>query len=149
MTSAARVKPKIVPMSYVLDHQVGYVLRQVTQRHTAIFASYMPEDLTPTQWAAIAKLSEIGPCSQNLLGRNTAMDAATVKGVVDRLTRRGLTRIGADPEDGRRLLIALTAEGHALFQHARLQADLISRRTLSPLTGDERRVFMKLLRKMI
>jgi hypothetical protein len=73
---------------YVLDEQVGFALRQAQQRHTTIFAAKMIEDLTPTQWAALAKLRELGDCSQNHLGRLTAMDAATIKGVVDRLTAR-------------------------------------------------------------
>ena len=63
---------------YVLDDQVGFVLRQAQQRHTTIFATEMIEGLTPTQWAALAKLRECGPCSQNHLGRLTAMDAATM-----------------------------------------------------------------------
>src|SRR5206468_1789491 len=41
---------------YRLDDQVGFVLRQAQQRHTALFASLMIEGLTPTQWAALAKL---------------------------------------------------------------------------------------------
>ena len=68
------------PASYVLDSQVGFVLRQVLQRHATIFVAQMGEDLTMTQWAALSKLYELGPCSQNLLGRYTAMDAATIKG---------------------------------------------------------------------
>ena len=70
----------------MLDDQVGFVLRQAQQRHTTIFAAEMIEGLTPTQWAALAKLREVGACSQNHLGRLTAMDAATIKGVIDRLT---------------------------------------------------------------
>ncbi len=46
---------------YILDAQVGFILRQAQQRHTTIFASLMIEGLTPTQWAALAKLKEIGP----------------------------------------------------------------------------------------
>ena len=88
---------------YVLDDQVGFVLRQAQQRHTTIFATEMIEDLTPTQWAALAKLRELGACSQNHLGRRTAMDAATIKGVIDRLTARGFTATGPDPRDARRL----------------------------------------------
>ena len=42
---------------YILDDQVGFVLRQAQQRHTTMFASLMIEGLTPTQWAALAKLS--------------------------------------------------------------------------------------------
>ena len=91
--------------SYILDEQIGFILRQVWQRHATIFAREIGINLTPTQWAALAKLTETGPCSQNLLGRLTAMDVATIKGVIDRLTARGLTETSPDPEDGRRLLV--------------------------------------------
>jgi hypothetical protein len=53
-----------------------------------IFAKEIGINLTPTQWAALAKLTETGPCSQNQLGRLAAMDVATIKGVIDRLTAR-------------------------------------------------------------
>src|SRR4030081_1968665 len=77
--------------AYVLEEQIGFILRQVWQRHAAIFAREIGINLTPTQWAALAKLSETGPCSQNHLGRLTAMDIATIKGVIDPLTLCGLT----------------------------------------------------------
>src|ERR1700745_1400993 len=85
---------------YVLEEQIGFILRQVWQRHAAIFAAGIGANLTPPQWAALAKLAETGPCSQNQLGRLTAMDVATIKGVIDRLTARGLTETSADPQDG-------------------------------------------------
>jgi DNA-binding MarR family transcriptional regulator len=123
---------------YILDAQIGFVLRQAHQRHATIFASRMIEDLTPTQWAALAKLKEIGPSSQNLLGRLTAMDAATIKGVIDRLTKRGFTRTKPDPADGRRLLVALTERGAALYDRARPIAARITEQTLGPLNERER-----------
>jgi DNA-binding MarR family transcriptional regulator len=52
----------------VLDEQIGFILRQVWQRHATIFAREIGINLTPTQWAALAKLTETGPCSQNQLG---------------------------------------------------------------------------------
>ena len=73
---------------YVLDDQVGFLLRQVQQRHVSIFARHFGVDMTPMQWAALAKLAEVGECSQNLLGRHTAMDVATIKGVAERLAKR-------------------------------------------------------------
>ena len=76
---------------YILEEQIGFILRQVWQRHATIFSREIGINLTPTQWAALAKLNETGPCSQNLLGRLTAMDVATIKGVIDRLSARGLT----------------------------------------------------------
>ena len=51
---------------YILDEQIGFILRQVSQRHASIFARDIGINLTPTQWAALAKLNETGPCSQNL-----------------------------------------------------------------------------------
>jgi DNA-binding MarR family transcriptional regulator len=132
----------------LLDEQVGFLLRQASQRHTAIFAARMVEDLTPTQWAALARLHDGGPCSQNLLGRLTAMDAATIKGVVERLVARGLAETRADPQDQRRLTIALTEAGHALVDRATPAAREITEATLSPLSGSERRAIVRLLAKL-
>ncbi len=69
--------------AYVLEDQFGFILRRVNQRHTGIFADHIGAALTTTQFATLAKLSEMGSCTQNLLGRHTAMDAATIKGVVE------------------------------------------------------------------
>src|ERR1700734_1269182 len=130
---------------YALERQVGFMLRLAQQRHTTIFASLMIEELTPTQWAAIAKLKEIGPSSQNLLGRLTAMDGATIKGVIDRLTKRGFTATKSDPADRRRLLVALTERGAALYDRAKPIAEHITAKTLEPLTENERAELLALL----
>src|SRR5580693_684234 len=133
---------------YVLDDQVGFALRQAQQRHTTIFAAEMIEDLTPTQWAALAKLREVGDCSQNHLGRLTAMDAATVKGVIDRLMTRGFTAVRPDPRDGRRLVVALTTAGSDLYDRASPIAAQITEKTLEPLGEDERLTLVALLRRL-
>lgn len=134
--------------SYVLDEQVGFVLRQVAQRHAAIFSAGVGSDLTMTQWAALSKLAETGPLSQNRLGRHTAMDAATIKGVIDRLTRRGLTDTAADPTDARRLTVALTPAGQALVERVVPEALRVSDETLAPLTKAERETLTGLLSKL-
>ena len=66
--------------------------------------------LTPTQFSALVKLLEVGECSQNELGRKTAMDVATIKGVVDRLRQRDLVVVRPDPADKRRSLISLSQD---------------------------------------
>ena len=100
--------------NYRLEEQVGFLLRRVNQRHLAVFAEVIPE-VTTTQLAALAKLAELGPMSQNQLGRATAMDAATIKGVVGRLVTRRLVTTAPSAEDRRRLIVELTPEGRALF----------------------------------
>ena len=117
---------------YVLDEQIGYVLRRVTQRHLALFSDSIPQ-VTTVQFAVLARLVEMGPQSQNLLGRAVAMDAATAKGVVDRLARQGLVETCPDPGDKRRLTVALTGAGAALFGATVAEALTVSERTLEPL----------------
>jgi MarR family transcriptional regulator, lower aerobic nicotinate degradation pathway regulator len=145
---ATKRNAKPAKPTYLLDEQIGFILRQVSQRHAVIFARDIGIDLTPTQWAALAKLQETGPCSQNQLGRLTAMDVATIKGVIDRLTARGLTETSPDPEDGRRLLVSLTRAGQQLAEKAAPNALAISRETLAPLEPKERDVLMELLNKL-
>ncbi|MDE2361515.1 MAG: MarR family transcriptional regulator [Hyphomicrobiales bacterium] len=134
--------------SYLLDAQIGFLLRQAQQRHTAIFARRMIEDVTPTQWAALAKLAELGPCSQNLLGRHTAMDAATIKGVVDRLVGRGLVTTATDPDDSRRLVVTLADAGRAFTARAAPVAHAITEETLGALSASERRTLTRLIAKI-
>lgn len=134
--------------SYVLEEQIGYLLRLATQRHTTIFQSHTLQGLTPTQFSALIRISEQGKCSQNHLGRLAAMDVATIKGVVDRLCQKGLAQTEPDPDDRRRMLISLSDAGQALVAQMRDAGREISRETLSPLTAAERRNLIKILRKI-
>lgn len=132
---------------YRLDDQIGYILRRVTQRHLSIFAAAIPE-VTTTQFAVLARLAEIGPVSQNHLGRATAMDAATIKGVVDRLAKLGLVATTADPADRRRLIVSLTEAGTGLVAARTATALRISAETVSPLSAGEARTLMQLLLRL-
>lgn len=134
--------------AYKVDQQIGFFLRQANQRHVAIFSAQMGDRLTTTQWAALTKLREIQPTSQNQLGRDTAMDVATIKGVVDRLVKRGYVSTAPDPQDGRRLVLSLTGEGEAAIARNLLTAVAVTEETLSPLTSGERMMLIELLRKI-
>ncbi|WP_407165723.1 MarR family winged helix-turn-helix transcriptional regulator [Bradyrhizobium sp. ORS 111] len=147
-TNAQKRSVKATKPAYVLDEQIGFILRQVSQRHAMIFARDIGITLTPTQWAALSKLSEVGPCSQNQLGRLTSMDVATIKGVIDRLTARGLTETSPDPDDGRRLLVSLTRSGQQLAEKVAPNALAISKETLAPLDAKERDTLIALLSRL-
>jgi DNA-binding MarR family transcriptional regulator len=134
---------------YVLDEQAGFQLRVAMQRHTSIFTSRMIEALTQTQFAALSKLHEVGPCSQNHLGRLIFLDAATIKGVVDRLGARGFVTALNDLKDRRRRAVALTERGREVTEAAMKVAAEITAATLAPLTADEQRTLSRLLKKQI
>jgi DNA-binding MarR family transcriptional regulator len=133
---------------YVLNEQIGFLLRVAMQRHTAIFTARMIDDLTQTQFAALAKLLEVGPCSQNHLGRLIYLDAATIKGVVDRLRLRGFVATAHDPQDRRRRAVTLTAAGRRVTEAAIAVAAEITAETLAPLSAEEQRAVARLLKKL-
>ena len=133
---------------YVLDDQIGFLLRVAMQRHTAIFTSQMIEGLTQTQFASLAKLYEVGPCSQNHLGRLIYLDAATIKGVVDRLSARGLVNAASDPNDRRRRAVTLTEQGRKVTETAMKVAAKITADTLAPLSEEERATVSRLLTRL-
>jgi len=144
----SRRKRMQTSQDYALEEQIGFLLRQANQRHTAIFVSRMSGELTTTQFAALTKLYQVGPCSQNRLGRLTAMDAANIKAVIDRLTARGLTKAGRHSEDSRLLMVELTRKGETTVKSAIPSAIRITHETLEPLTPKDRKLLLKLLKKL-
>jgi DNA-binding MarR family transcriptional regulator len=135
-------------MSYVLEENVGFILRQVTQRHLALFSAAMCHELTPRQFSALVKLGEHGTSSQNQLGRLTAMDNPTIKGVVDRLIRRDLVAARPDPDDARLLMLSLTANGARVLEEAIPRAVSVTEATLAPLGQADRRTLLCLLKSL-
>ena len=139
---AAKTRP------YLLDEQVGFLMRVAAQRHTAIFVSRMIDGLTQPQFAALAKLFDVGACSQNQLGRLIYLDVATIKGVVDRLQIRGFVGTESDPKDKRRLTVTLTKKGRRVVKAAVAVGVKITAETLKPLTPVQRRTVVQLLKKL-
>lgn len=133
--------------TYRLEQQIGFKLRVANQKHLEIFSAAMP-DLTPRQFAVLAKLLEEGPLSQNHLGRKVAMDAATTKGVIARLLRKGYVTSTPSQTDRRRLDIALTDTGAAAARAAIGVARTISARTTRNLSSREVQRLLALLDKL-
>ena len=134
---------------YILTEQVGHLLRRAHQRHTAIFQDMIGQaQLTPTQYAALVKIRDCGEVSQNELGRMTAMDPATIQGVIQRLQTRALIARRADPDDRRCTLLSLSEAGRALTERAIERGKAITAATLAPLADAERAAFLALLRKL-
>ncbi len=137
------------PDDYVLEDQIGFRLRKAHQRASEIFSTVMGEfEITPTQFAALSKLYETGPLPQNQLGRLTAMDPATIFGVVGRLTKRGLVRQETNEADGRMLLVSLTPAGEAVAARMRALGPEVSRQTLAPLSKREAETLLRLIARI-
>jgi DNA-binding MarR family transcriptional regulator len=135
--------------SYVLESQVGFLLRCAHQHATEVFNAVMGRfSVTPTQFAALAKIDDLGSVSQNQLGRLAHMDPATISGVVGRLIARGFVRQATDIKDARLVMLTLTPTGQAAVRAMKSVAAEVSRRTLEPLNAGEATVLLKALAKL-
>lgn len=142
-------EPEAETEGYQLDEQVGFLLRRAHQRHLTIFGERMVEGLTAVQFSLLLRLVRSDePMSQNAVGRSVAMDAATTKGVVQRLQARGLISTERDLEDNRRYVLKPTAQGRELIERALPAASTITDETLSPLNPTERKRLLSLLKKL-
>lgn len=145
---AAQVETEAQP-AYDVTEQIGHLLRRAHQRASAVFQETLDDPaMTPMQLAALMRLVDAGPVSQNQLGRETAMDPATIQGVIKRLEERGLILRRADPSDRRRTLLSASEAGRVLAQSLIPSAERVSARTLEPLSEPERRALIALLKKI-
>lgn len=100
-TLNATAAPDTAP--YDVTEQVGHLLRKAYQRHTAIFQQQACDpQLTSIQFVTLCALRDHGPSSQAELIKATAVDQATIRGIVDRLKARGLIQLSPDPGIGAR-----------------------------------------------
>ena len=107
-----------------------------------------PRDLTAPQFATLARLYERGPLSQNLLGRLVAMEPANIRDVVLRLKKRRLVTTRRDPDDGRLILVGLTASGLSLVQELLPIEIECTATTLAKLNANEKRILYDLLGRL-
>ena len=108
----------------------------------------MIEGLTQTQFAALAKLYEVGPCSQNQLGRLIVSRRRHHQGrgrSPGRARLRARARRSAGPPPPRRRPDRARPPGHR--GREQVAAD-ITAATLKPLSAEEQRQVTRLLKKL-
>ena len=138
-----------VGQPYLVEDQIGFLIRRAHQRASAIFEQVMDGmDVTPVQYAALAKLHDLGPTSQNQLGRMVGIDPATMFGVAGRLARRGLVSPSVDPNDARLVLLTLTPTGRDIVEQMKARGPEVSARTLEPLSAEEAETLRALLARI-
>jgi len=134
---------------YAFSEQAGHLLRKAYQRHTAIFQKLsIDPQITSVQLYAMCAIAEEGPCSLTKLGRATAVDPATTRGVVERLRERGYVALSPDPNDKRRVQVSLTEEGAECVRRMVMPAQEVTRETLKGLNIAEQVALSYLLKKI-
>ncbi|KKB62376.1 MarR family transcriptional regulator [Robbsia andropogonis] len=138
-----------MPADYDVQQQIGHLLRKAYQRHLAIFSQNIADpQLTAVQFAVLSASRRMGPSSMSDLGKATAIDAATARGIIERLRARGLIALRTDASDRRKTVVELTEAGVQRVAEATPSAARISELTMAELTAVERVAVLFLLRKL-
>ncbi len=108
--------------------------------------------LTRAGYEALAALARAGGSSglsQTQLMRALALSPGTVSVRVSRLVQEGLVSRARDPENPRGVIVTLTREGAAAFEHALGSHVDTQRQLLEALNGSERETLADLLRRLL
>ena len=134
---------------YEVSEQIGHLLRKAYQRHLAIFSQTINDpQLTAVQFAVLSASRRLGPSSMSDLGKATAIDAATVRGIIERLRVRELIELQTNPDDRRKVTVQLTRAGASLVEQITPTALRISELTMGELNEAEQVAVLYLLRKL-
>lgn len=148
-TTMDQTSTETAPARYDVTQQIGHLLRKAYQRHLAIFHDMLADSqLTSAQFVTLCTLRDRGDSSQVDLVRATAVDQATIRGVVERLKARHLIELKRDFSDGRKVVISLTPAGEQILDAAVPHAWTISEETVKDLNPAERVALDFLLRKI-
>lgn len=144
-----QIDARIAAVGYDLDLHPAHIIRKVHQRATTCFQQVMAgEDLTPTQFAALATILRHGDVSQNHLGRLTAMDPSTISLVVRKLRKLGLVARGASTTDQRMVIITLTDKGVDYTLDRLTKSREVGDLLLASLSAAEQAMLLELLQRI-
>jgi len=102
------------------EESVGYIIHEVAKAFRRRFEEEVKvHDLTLPQMRALGELVRKGGVSQVSLAGAIDADPMTLKGILDRLEKRGLVRRQQDPSDSRAKVVHVTEAGEALFRTAK------------------------------
>lgn len=143
-------KSQMNEQQYDFTRHVGHLLRRVYQRYAAIFQNNIGDaQLTAVQFITLCALRDRGPSAQRELVEYTAVDQATIRGIVARLKARGLVELGQDADDKRKVILMLTPAGERLLEQVTPNAWGITELAWGKLNPAERVALDFLLRKML
>jgi DNA-binding MarR family transcriptional regulator len=134
---------------YRFSDQIGHLLRRAYQRHVAIFQAAVPDNrLTAAQFVVLCAIRDRDGCDVRAVVDATAIDEASVRGIVERLKIRELLTAAHEPGDARHVDLALTPAGTALVEQTVPYARQISETTFGDLDAAEREQLVRLLRRI-
>ena len=137
--SSPRLPAELVASSLFLLKRLGFAAKS---RSLAI---YEQEGLNPYHYAILALLDEGLPETQAAIADALGYDRGTLVGLLDELEEKELVERKRDPDDRRRHIVRLTAEGKRTLARLRTLNRRLEDDFLAPLDAEQREALHLLL----
>ncbi|NEA54671.1 winged helix-turn-helix transcriptional regulator [Streptomyces sp. SID13666] len=133
-----------------LRRRASRLLSQLSTRSDRLMTEGLAQaDARKWHYAALASLQEYGPASQAALSRRTGIFSSDMVGVLNELVARDLVERGPDPDDRRRNIITISAQGRLHLLRLDKVLDGLHDELLAPLSPAERDQFVELLNRLL
>ncbi len=77
---------------------------------------FLRREITQTQFLMLVAIRSYGHCKMSILAKSIHVRMPTASGIVNRLVKSGLVERRSEPEDRRRVVVALTPKGEKLIR---------------------------------
>jgi DNA-binding MarR family transcriptional regulator len=133
-----------------LTARLGYLLKHAQQRLAELNAQALaPYGITGRELAVLVVLGTGEPASQQQAAGHLGIDRTTMVAFVDTLEDKGLVARRADPDDRRRNVVVLTADGRDVLRRGTKASDEAERRFLAPLSRTAAEQLRRALRQVV
>lgn len=118
-------------------------------RDMEIDKALKPTGLSVTRFRTLVVISRLPDCTMSELATVSTMDRTGLTRTIDQLIRDGLVTRKTEPDDRRKVRIALSPRGEAALAAAVPIAGAVNGRSLDGLSDDDRRAFVHCLERML
>jgi len=134
---------------YSLQKSPGPLIRRIHQIGMSLFADeFRDEDVTPLQFSCLWILKQQSNIDQITLAQAVALDRTTCSQIIVKLEEKGLITRDVDPKNRRAKLVNITEDGIRKVDELEAPMDRVQKKLIQPLSTEERKVFLKCLRKL-
>jgi len=137
--AAPRLPAELVASSVFLLKRLGFAAKQ------RALDEYEQTGLGPYHHAVLTLLDEGVPETQAAIADSLGYDRGTLVGLLDELEERGLVERKRDPDDRRRHVVRLTADGKRTLGQLRALSTRLEDEFLAPLGAEQRATLHALL----
>ena len=142
VTIQQRLPEELVASTTFLLKRLGFAAKERSM------GAYEREGVHPYHYAILLALDQGGHETQGAIADALGYDRGQLVGLLDELEERGLIERRRDPNDRRRHLVQMTADGKRKLRRLRMLARELEDDFLEPLTDAEREQLHALLFKL-